>query len=344
MKLESILKFWTGYKLRKMACMWVAVMCILALSLVLIGCADAGNNANDGLTPGTNLQETDEAEPRMFLTFATLPALETFPVFIAANQGFFEDEGLTVVLEQFFNPRDRDIAFQTNEHIDGMVFDLVQLAIFRDAGIDIVATTSTVGLASLIGVQGVYEIEDLRGLDVLMTSNTSMDYILERALESVGMTGDDIVTNEVPALPTRLEMLLHGHAKGAILPDPFAAMAIEEGMNNLATTRDLGINPFIFAFREDVVLENPETMLAFYRAINRAVEFLNTADREEFIDILIETVGYPAHVRDTLIVPHFPVHTVPSGEVVADVLDFVNLRGLINSNIAIDEIVFHIGE
>lgn len=311
---------------------------ILLLILFFSGCAFGNAGSND-----TAQEETYRENIIMELTFATLPALETFPIFIADNKGFFEDEGLTVVLEQFFNPRDRDIAFQTNTQIDGMVFDLVQLAIFREAGIDIVATTSTIGLASLVGVQGAYTIEDLYDGDVLMTSNTSMDYILDRALTSVGMTIDNIVINEVPALPTRLEMLLHGHAVGAILPDPFATMALKEGFNLITTTKELGINPFIFAFRREVVEQNPEAMEAFYRAINRAVDFLNTASREEFIDILVGTVGYPAHVRDTLIVPYFPPHAVPTDDVVRDVIDFVYSRGLITVNMSTEDIVFDIG-
>ena len=338
-------------KIMKKFGMILILICVLTMSLSLVSCGngndDTGNNENNDLEQnGTEQEETSGGEnlhePRMHLTFATLPALETFPVFIADSKGFFEDEGLTVVLEQFFNPRDRDIAFQTNEHIDGMSFDLVQLAIFRDAGVDIIATTSTIGLASVIGAQGVYTMEDLRGLSVLMTSNTAMDYTLERALGSASMTSDDIVTNEVPALPTRLEMLLHGHAAGAVLPDPFAAMALEEGLNTITTTKELGINPFIYAFRADIVNEHHEAMSAFYRAINRAVEFLNTADREEFIDVLIETVGYPEHVRDTLVVPYFPYHTAPTREVVRDVLAFVHMRGLITSNIEIDDMIVHL--
>jgi len=277
------------------------------------------------------------------LTLATMPALETFPIFIAADLGFFEDEGLDVELEQFFSPRDRDIAFQTNEYIDGMTFDLVQLAIYREAGIDLVATTSTIGMASLIGAEDVHIIEDLLGRNVLMTSNTSMDYILDRALSSANMAIDDIYTDEVPALPTRLEMLLHGQAAGAILPDPFAAMALEEGLTELITIRELGINPFVIVFRMETTTDKLEELQAFYRAINRAVEFLNNADRDEFIDTLIETVGYPPHIRDTLIIPVFPAYEAPLAGIVQDVLDFAYSRGLLTLDISVEDIIFDIG-
>jgi len=313
---------------------------VLITIIFLIGCA----GTNQATSPQASLQieDTEGTQPLSPLTIATMPALETFPIFIAANQGFFEDEGLDVRLEQFFSPRDRDIAFQADPNIDGMSFDLVQLAVYQEAGVDLVATTSTIGLASLIGTQDIHNIEDLHGQNVLMTTNTSMDYILDRALASVGMTMDDITTDEVPALPTRLEMLLNGHAAGAILPDPFAAMALEEGYVQLIDTKELGINPFILAFRRETTVDKLEELQLFFRAINRAVDFLNTADREEFIDTLVATVGYPEHIRDTMVVPEFPPYVLPSPEVVEDALDFARERGLLTRELSVRDVVFDI--
>ena len=312
------------------------LLTVLTLSLLfLIGCSDNTIETQESIqeTPGVPLS----------LTIATLPALEAFPIFIAYDQGFFSEEGLEVHLEQFFNPRDRDVAFQTNEHIDGMVFDLVQMMIYQEAGIDLVATSSSIGMASIIGIEDVSSLEDLRGQSVLMTSNTSMDYIVDRGLASVGLSMGDITVDEVPALPTRLEMLLHGQASGAVLPDPFVSMALEEGMNQLVTTHDLGINPFVFAFRREVAQENLEALHAFYRGVNRAVDFLNTAEPELFLDMLMETVGYPEHLRDSLVLPTFPPYVVPRPEIVQDVLDFTHARGLTTQEFTIEQLVFDIG-
>ena len=311
----------------------IVLILLASILMVFAGCAR---------TP-QDTQGTTQDGQLSSLTIGTMPALESFPLFIAYTQGFFEDEGLTVHLERFFSPVDRDIAFQTGDNIDGKIFDLVQLAVYQEAGIDAVATTSTIGMASFIGGPNIYEIEDLRGLRVLMTTNTSMDYILDRALTSGGFVMDDIITYEVPALPIRLEMLLHDQAEGAILPDPFAAMALEEGYNLVTTTVELGINPFVLVFRREITETRLPELQALYRAMNRAVEFLNTADREEFIDVLIETVGYPQHVRDTLIVPTFPRYVLPSTSVVQDVLDFTRERGLLTLDITAEDIIFDIG-
>ena len=304
---------------------------LLVLAVFLTACS----SAPDGPPP----PEQNVLAP---LRIATLPALESIPIFIAQNHGFFEEEGLSVHIEHFFNPRDRDIAFQADETIDGMVFDLVQLIIYQEGGIDLVATTSTIGLAAVISQPHIETIGDLLGQNVLSTTNTSMDYVLDRALASGGLTMADIIIDEVPALPTRLEMLLHDQAAAAMLPDPFAALGIEEGKNLLANTRDLGVNPFVLAFRREVTDAQLESLQAFYRAINRAIDFLNNSDREEFIDLLIETVGYPPHVRDTLVVPHFPPYSLPTDAIVEDVLDFARSRGLFSIDLLVSDIVFDI--
>ena len=309
-----------------------ALIVILVFGLFLTGC----NSSSDAPSPPAT---EDALSP---LRIATLPALESIPIFIAQNHGFFEDEGLVVYIEHFFNPRDRDIAFLADETIDGMVFDLVQLVIYQEGGLDLVATTGTIGLAGVISQPHITSIADLAGQNVLSTTNTSMDYVLDRALASGGLSMADVIIDEVPALPTRLEMLLHDQAAAAMLPDPFAALGIEEGKNLLITTRDLGINPFVLAFRREVTQYNLESLQAFYRAINRAIEFLNNSDREEFIDLLIETVGYPPHVRDTLVVPHFPAYQLPTAAIVEDVLAFAQDRGLLTIELSVADIIFDI--
>ena len=267
------------------------------------------------------------------ITFATMAALDSFPIFLAYEMGFFDDEGLEVNLMPFFSAPDRDAAFQTTPGIDGLVFDLVALSMYQQGGIDVVAVSSSIGLTSILGGQDVYYLQDLDDRSVLISLNTAMDYILARALESVELTQENVETLLVPPLPVRLEMLVAGQADAAVLPEPFATMAIEEGFSLVTTTWELGINPFAYGFRREVVENRPQDVLAFYRALNRAVEFLNTADREEFIDMIIDVVGYPPHTRDTLAIPAFPYFAPPQLHHVESVLQFSRDRGLLTAEL-----------
>ena len=271
------------------------------------------------------------------LTIATLPAMDSVPVFIARDMGFFEAEGLHVNIQPFFSGGDRDMAFQADNSIDGLLTDLVAINIFREGGIDIRAAVSTIGITSVVGRSN--HMEDLRGQDVLITFNTAMEYVIDRALAHASMTMADIQPVSVPPLPTRLELLLAGSAAGAVMPEPFVSLAVDEGLVEIVSSHQLNINPFTIAFRQAVVEGYQLELEAFYRAINNAINFLNSADREEFIDIIIQEVGYPQHVRDTLVVPNFPRYAVPSYRHVEDVVDFAYSRGLISQQFAPEVLV-----
>jgi len=276
------------------------------------------------------------------ITMGILPSLDAIPIIIAMEKGFFEDEGLEVRIEQFASARDRDIAFQGSPHIDGLVFDLVATTIYHEGGTPMVAASSSTGLASLLGNNEINHLTEIYGHSVLISRNTSMEYILHKALESIGLTPEDVIIEEVPALPIRLEMLANNQAGAGTLPEPFATMGLAQGLNGLTTTRELGINPFIFAFREEVAETKRDEIAAFFRAGNRAVDFLNTADREEFIDILINTVGYPAEFRDTLVLPEFSRFTTPSVQNVESVLAWSREVGLLTIDLTAEDVIFDV--
>ena len=269
-----------------------------------------------------------------------MPSLDAFPIFIADQQGFFIDEGLEVEIIRFTSGQERDIAFQSSDALDGLLIDLIALTMYHEGGLDVRAGTSTIGMAAIMGAEGVYTLEDIGNGNVLLLHNSAMDYILHRALEQAGLTSDAMQLDQVPSIPTRLELLLEGQATAATLNEPSATIADYNGFNTLATTRSIDVNPFAFAFRQSVIENKPEEVTAFFNAMNRAVAFLNTADRELFIDFLIESVGYPAEFRDILTVPYFNTLSAPNTAHVQSVLNFVNERGLITRELTVADITF----
>ena len=292
---------------------------LFSLLIIILAVAACSPNHSE------STQDTNGLRP---LTIATLPAMDIVPIFIARDLGFFEAEGLTVHLEQFSSGGERDMAFQAQGSIDALLTDLVAVNIFQEAGLDIVAVFSTIGITSVVGTAGVTTMADLQGQEVLITFNTAMEYVMDRALLSAGLTMADVVGVSVPPLPTRLEMLLAGNGAGAVMPEPFVSMATDQGLIEIISSHGLNINPFTISFRRSVVENYPAELAAFYRAVNNAIDFINTADREAFIDIIIREVGYPQEARDTLVVPPFPRYTTPQIHHVEDVIEFAYSRGL----------------
>jgi len=313
----------------------LALIIFLASTAFLTACR--GSETNE-IQPQNQAYETEIGS----ITMALLSSLDSFPVFLGYEKGFFEAEGLNMNIYRFSSAADRDVAFQINEEFDGLVFDAVALSLYQNAGIDMVASSATMGLASIIGGEGIYTMHDLVGNNVLISVNTSMDYILHTAFDKYGINPSDVIIEAVPSLPTRLEMLRAGQGQAATLPEPLATIAQKDGLNFITNTRELDINPFIFAFRRSTIEQKSNELAAFYRALENAINFINTADREEFIDILIEIAGYPQEMRDMIEIPQFNTPRPAEHAHIQEVIDFAINRGLIDIELTAGDVIVDI--
>ena len=90
------------------------------------------------------------------LTVGIMPAVDSAPLLLAEELGYFEELGLTVELQLFSNPQDRQTALQTAS-IDGAITDLIAVATNVDGGFDIKATTMTNGVFPVLSKEGAAE-------------------------------------------------------------------------------------------------------------------------------------------------------------------------------------------
>ena len=305
------------------------LMCLLIGICMLGGC--------------NGTQESESTGPDMSLHFGVMMVLDSFPIFIAEDLGYFDDEGLTVTIDRFMSGMDRDVAFQANDNMDGLTLDMVGLAMFQEGGIDKVMLASTIGLAAVMGAPEATSMDDLVGGTVLAARNSAMDYLLYTALAQAGIPESDVDFVEIPAVPVRMEMLLNGQGVGALLPEPFKSLAEQQGLNVIADTRGLGTNPFGMTVRRSTAMEKREALQAFVRALDRAVEYINAAPREEVMGLLIEMAGFPEPLRETFDVPVFPRFRSPTVAQLDHVFEFARHRGILSIPLSGEDVLVDLG-
>ena len=279
----------------------------------------------------------------MSLRIGVMMVLDSFPIIIAEERGFFYDEGLVVTLDRFTSGVERDIAFQVNDDMDGLMLDMIGLAMFSEGGVEKIMLTNTIGIAAVLGATGIAAMEDLKGGTVLAARNSAMDYILYVALIHAGIPEDEINFVEIPAVPTRMEMLLGEQAEGALLPEPFLTLANQQGAEIIADTRGLGVNPFGITVRRSTAEENGNALLAFIRALDRAVDYINSSPRDEVMDLLIELAGFPEALRGTFNVPVFPKFTSPSADALDSAFEFSRHRGILAIPLRGEDVLIDLG-
>ncbi|WP_259305099.1 ABC transporter substrate-binding protein [Enterococcus asini] len=265
---------------------WMTTMGLLALAAMTLGaCGNEGKEAEKTAASSDKAVET--------LTLGVMPSTDNIPLILAHEKGFDKDHGVEIKLENFKAAKDRDAAFQAGK-VDGVSTDLVAIAIYQEAGMDVKITGNTYGQFDLItGDDSVKTTADLKGKDVILSKKTGTEYAVTMMLEKAGLTDQDINVSEVPQVPTRLELLKNNQAQAAILPEPFATMATADGLRVLDSTRKIGINPFVMGMPQDVIEKKADAIKGMYEAYNEAVDYIKDHDKSDYIQLFIDEVASP---------------------------------------------------
>ena len=273
-------------------------MGLLALAVMTLGaCGNEGKEAEKTAASSDKAVET--------LTLGVMPSTDNIPLILAHEKGFDKDHGVEIKLENFKAAKDRDAAFQAGK-VDGVSTDLVAIAIYQEAGMDVKITGNTYGQFDLItGDDSVKTTADLKGKDVILSKKTGTEYAVTMMLEKAGLTDQDINVSEVPQVPTRLELLKNNQAQAAILPEPFATMATADGLRVLDSTRKIGINPFVMGMPQDVIEKKADAIKGMYEAYNEAVDYIKDHDKSDYIQLFIDEVGFPETLKDQITVPDY---------------------------------------
>lgn len=274
------------------------------------------------------------------ISVGVLPDVDSIPLVIADNNGYFKDENLEVQIKSFKSAMERDTALQTG-NLDGAVSDMLAAAFAKEGGFDVKITSKTDGSYKLLvgKSSGITDINGLKGRSVALSKNTIIEYVTDRMLETVGMAGSDIEKTAIPQIPTRLEMLQNGKVDAATLPEPLASVAMENGAILLNSSDNLGINPGVLIFTTKTLNAKPDEIKAFYKAYNKAVDYLKTQDQSQYIDVLIEKAGFPAEVRDAIKLPSYSKAEIPDEKDFTSVIDWLTNNKLITGQYSFNDLV-----
>ena len=263
------------------------------------------------------------------LTIGLMPDTDSIPFIIAAERGYFAEEGVEVELVPFKSAMERDAALQSG-NLDGAVSDLLAVIFARSGGFSLHATSYTDGNYNLVAGKhtGISSAADLHGKDIAISRNTIIEYVTDEILAVNGMTEQDVSKVVIPQIPVRLEMLQSGNLAAAVLPEPMASVAVASGSRYVTGSGDLGINPGVIVFTDSSINEKAQSIRAMYRAYNKAVKYLNDTPRAEYIDLVMEKSGFPAPARDALELKPYRSPGLPAEKDVEEAVHWVKSKDL----------------
>ncbi len=275
------------------------------------------------------------------LKIAVIPVIDTLPIFVAQSEGLFEKNNIKVELIPVASAPERDQIMQAGQ-ADGTLNETLAVMLFNKDKVQIQAVryglmaTQKSGHFFILASpkSGIKDVNGLKGVEIGISQGTIIDYVTTRLLESQGFTQAEIKTLAVPKITDRMALLASGGLKAAVMPDPLAALAIQQGANIII---DDSINPklgaSVISFRKEFLDANPGAVKAFLNAIETAVTLINS-NPGKYSNLLAEHKIVPPALIEKYVIPQFPLKGVPSEAEWNDVLAWAKSRKLFSADIS----------
>jgi NitT/TauT family transport system substrate-binding protein len=283
-------------------------------------------------------------EPKLKL--ALIPVLDTIPIFIAQQNGYFAEQGITVETIPVKSPQERDVLVTTGQ-VDGVLTDLQSVGLLNKDAPKLKAVYTSrrpfpnapmfrilAGPKTAINAPA-----DLKGVPIGISANTVMEYLTDRMLAGEGLKPAEIAKIEIGQIPVRFEQLMNGNIQAAALPDPLAQGAIAAGAKLIVDdSKYPDLSQSVLTFTTDTLSTKPGTVKKFLVAWEKAVNELN-ANPEKYQGVLIEQGRVPKSIQDTYKMPPFPGRGVPTEDEVKDVVAWLKAKGLVGREIPYTDVV-----
>ncbi|NLN87088.1 MAG: ABC transporter substrate-binding protein [Syntrophomonadaceae bacterium] len=285
-------------------------------------------------------QDKPSAVPGKMITIGIMPDVDSVPFLIAEKNGYYTKRGAQVKVIPFKSAKDRDSALQGGQ-LDGVVSDMVAVIFANAGGINLRMCSQTDGTIELMAGKGsdITSVDGLKGRSVGLSSNTVMEYSLDRMLEANRVLPDEVNKVVIPQLPTRFEMLQGDRVDAAIMVQPFSSLALKDGATMLTSTDVLANKCVTVAFTAETLRDNPEEIKAVMRAYNDAAAYLQTEPTASYLDFVIQAMGFPAEVKDIIKMPQYRQAELPEKRVFDDVMAWMADGQLVKATYNYDDLI-----
>ena len=262
----------------------------VAAATALTGCSALGSDDSNASSSGGGLEKTK-------IKVAILPTVDTAPLWLAQDGGYFKAEGLdveTVVAASGQAAMTKTVSGETDIAISSYMPFFVAKSTGA-ADLQLVADATSIAPKAIAIVttpnSPVKTINDLAGKRIAMTAkNTASDLLAKSLMKDHGVPIDKV--NWVPSpFPNTAAALAQGQVDAALLPEPFLTQAAKTAGAipvidvNSGATQEFPLSGY--GATSKWVKENPKTLAAFQRALQKATSETNK-DRSKIEPLLVK--------------------------------------------------------
>ncbi|MGB8454054.1 MAG: ABC transporter substrate-binding protein [Anaerocolumna sp.] len=270
------------------------------------------------------------------LTVGIMTDLDSIPFFVAKQQGYFADN---IKLEIYQSPIDRDSALYSG-NLDGSVSDILAVCLAKEGEFPVYATSKTYGRYGIVSEKdsGITSAKMLEGKEIGLSLNTIIEYVTDIMVSADGGDPALLKKTPVPKIPSRLELLQNKQIDAVAMPEPYVSAAGEAGEIIVNTSDKLGINPGVMLFTKTATEKKEKEMKEFYKAYDKAVDYINSTDPKEFLPAVIKELGLPDSTLEAEL-PKYEKTTLPDEEQVINAMNWLIDKGLLKQEYTYNDLV-----
>ena len=303
------------------------ILSLVLLAFLLLACKNKGSKASG-------------SDNNSELNIGVMSSMDYFPIAVAKENGFFEQEGVDVTINKFYSANERDAAFQSG-NLDGTVLDYTGAAIQRAGGINLKVTSQCNGSFVLVAAKesGVATIHDLKGKRLAVSRNTVIDFCTDWVLQDANIALSEVDKLEINKIPLRLEMLRNGRIDATMLPDPFVTIALEGGNKRIVDIKDMDLRVTGIVFHDEAIAKKEAAIKSFYSAYNLAIELINSQPASTFEDLLVAEIGVPFELASKIELPEYTKAQLPQEKDLEKVDQWLKAKELVSNDFDINTLI-----
>ncbi len=270
------------------------------------------------------------------LTVGVMTDIDSIPFIVAKQKGYFDDN---VKLEIYQSAVDRDSALYSG-NLDGSISDVLAVCLAKDGGFPVYATSKTSGRYGIVSGKNsaITSARMLEGKEIGLSMNTIIEYVTDSMVKEDGGDPALLKKTSVPKIPSRLELLRNNKIDAIAAPEPYITAAEEEGEIVVGTSDESGINPGVMLFTETALEKKKSEIKAFYEAYDKAAEYINSTDPQEFLPAAIKEIGLPDAALNVKL-PEYEKTTLPDEEQVLNAMDWLIDKELLKQEYTYEDLV-----
>lgn len=287
------------------------------------------------------------------LRIATLPAADSIVLDVAVSEGLFKKEGLDVQTVPFKSALEIGAAMRAGQ-LAGHFGDLMNVFTQNATGAKqavVLTTTHTTPEQRAFGLvvapkyaDSIRSLADLKATPTAMSASTIIDYLLTRMKETAGVPETALKNTEVRQIPIRLQMLLSGQIRTALLPEPLVTVVEKKGGRVIWDDTKLNESLAVVALREPYL--NEKTVSAVRRAVASAARLIE-GDPEKYRALMVQKRLIPAPVAKDYKMVRFSLFgrddglpPPPTAEDVKRVGEWMLKQGMIKSVPQYEDVIY----